>query len=152
MRRRSWRPSDSIPHRPNCSTSRGRRTSFPYIHPAYTVQLADATLPAQTFIGPSTRPVELDEALTEAIQQSWNFPEARERVAKCRHSVLLTDLMSSPLDHRDRLRLIQKTLAGLLTVVPPLAIHWRPTRQIIDPSRFLLAFKQGDAPASFKVA
>jgi hypothetical protein len=127
----------------------GEGTVLAFVHPDHPVGLKDATIPAQTCVFPTDRPFQLTKALEGDLQQSWSFPEASEVVGRCRHTVLVTDLMSSPLDYRERLGLFQDALAGVLEAVPVLAIHWRPTGQFIDPRRYLEAYREGGANRFF---
>jgi hypothetical protein len=114
-----------------------------FIHPDHPVQLKDGPLPAQTFICESEEPFEVSEDLSAALEQSWSFEGARSAVERCRSTVLVTDLMSSPLEYRERLTLFQDALAGVLEIVSCRAIHWMPSQQVIDPDRFLEAYGQG---------
>ena len=114
-----------------------------FIHPDHPVVFEEGMLPAQSFIGTTDEPFEVTESLSAAIGQSWNFPEVREAVAQCSASVLVTDLMSSPLEYAERLKLFQDVLAGVLEVIPALAIHWQPTRQIVDPQQYRDAHMRG---------
>src|SRR4051812_19286553 len=74
-----------------------------FIHPDHPVTFVEGSLPAQSFIGTTNEPFEITEAMSAAIGQSWNFPTARETVERCSAAVLVTDLMSSPLEYRERL-------------------------------------------------
>jgi len=74
-------------------------TTLAVLHPDYPVRFADGTMPAQTCVLPTDKPFRLTEALEDDLHQSWNFPEAQKVVGRCRHTVLVTDLMSSPLDY-----------------------------------------------------
>lgn len=116
-----------------------------FVFPEHKVRYQDGSLPAQLFLAQADK--SLDSGLMEdAIRQSWGCPDARERIARCTTTVLVTDLMSSGLEYRSRLLLYQQALAGILDVVPALAVHWRPTQQIIDPKHFLAALDERPAP------
>jgi len=127
----------------------GGGTVLAILHPDHPVQFADGTAPAQTCVLPTDAPFQLTEALEDALRQSWKFPEAREVVGRCRHTVLVTDLMSSLLDPGERLELFEDTLAGVLEVAPAAAIHWRPTGQFISPSAYRNAYREGGASRFF---
>jgi hypothetical protein len=98
-----------------------------FFHSDHLVKLADANLPAQTAVLLTDQPFKLTEPLTESLQQSWSFSGAADVVGHCRSTILVTDLMSSPLEYRERLELFQDALAGILAALPPFAIHWQPT-------------------------
>lgn len=127
----------------------GEGTVLAFVHPNHMVRLKDGAIPAQTCIFPTDKPFQLTESLEEDLRQSWSFPEAQEIVGRCRHTILVTDLMSSSLDYKERLGLFQGALAGVLEVVPALAVHWRPTGQFIDPGRYLRAYRESGASRYF---
>lgn len=114
-----------------------------FVHPDRPVRLKDTTIPAQVAVLATGRPFEVTPALAADLDQSWHFPAAREVVARCRHAMMVTDMMASLLDRHSRLELFQDTLAGILAAVPPAAIHWRPTGQFVDPAGFLAAHREG---------
>ena len=121
----------------------GKGTVLAFLHPDHVVQLKDATIPPQTCVFPTDEPFQLTEALEDDLRQSRAFPEAREVVGRCRHSVLVTDLLSSPLEYKERLALFEDALAGVLEAVPASAVHWRPTGKFVSPARWLQAYGEG---------
>jgi hypothetical protein len=112
-----------------------------FAHTKHGIRYKDATLPAQCLVAAPDKPFD-PAGLQPALQQSWWWPQAREVVARCRASVLVTDMMSAALDYRERLELFQKALAATLETAPALAIHWRPTGQCVNPQTFLDAVAQ----------
>lgn len=114
-----------------------------FFHWNHLVKLADANLPAQTVVLPTDQPFKLTDALTESLQQSWSFSNAADVVRRCHNTIMVTDLMSSPLEYSERLELFQDALAGILEALPALAIHWQPTGQFVNPLRFLEAYQEG---------
>jgi hypothetical protein len=120
-----------------------------FIHPDHPVRFREGELPAQTFVSPTDKPFEVTEALEAAAEQSWGFPGAREALARCRGVLMVTDLMSSTLEYRERLALFQNVLAGVLEVVPALAVHWQPSQKLVEPGRFLDAHREGGAALFF---
>lgn len=78
------------------------------------------------------------DRLDSALQQAWDFPAASEAPDRARGAALLTDLMSSPLDPRDRLNVFQRTLDGVLTLLSPVAIHWQASDRLVDPASYSL--------------
>jgi len=118
----------------------GNETSglLAFVHEDHPVQLKDARIPAQTFIALADKPVKLD-AFESALQQSWSFADARQVVSRARSAVLVTDLMSSGLEYHERLELFHNVLLGVLSVISCLAIHWQPSRHIINPNEFVSA-------------
>ena len=123
--------------------------SLLFFHRDHLVTLADAKLPAQTVVFLTDQPFRITEALTESLQQSWSFPGAADVVGRCRNTILVTDLMTSPLEYRERLELFEDALAGILEALPALAIHWRPTGRFVNPQRFLEAYDGGGSGRFF---
>jgi hypothetical protein len=109
-----------------------------FVHPDHLVHFTDRSLPAQTLITTTEKRPSVSQ-LESAIQQSWHLPEAKSVVERSRSTVLVTDIMSSPLDHRERLNLFLDVLRGTLDVVPALGIHWVQSQQITDPQAFIKA-------------
>jgi hypothetical protein len=126
-----------------------KQQSMLFFHHDHLVKLADATLPAQTVVFLTDKPFTLSEAMTESLQQSWSFSDARDVVGRCRYAILVTDLMTSRLEYRERLELFQSALAGILEALPAIAIHWRPTGQFVNPLTFLEAYKKGGSSRYF---
>ena len=105
---------------------------FAFVHPDHLVKYSNGEVPAQTVIMPATKKPQ-SEGIEASLQQSWKFPEAGEIVAKCEGAVLVTDLMSSGLEPRERLDLFIDALLSVIDVAPPDAIYWMPAGQIVDP-------------------
>lgn len=101
-------------------------------HPRHHVKLADAVIPAQTMVAVADKPLALD-VLEPALQQTWEFTDARAAANSCTWSVLVSDLMSSSLEYRARLALFHDCLRGVLDAIPCKAIHWHPSGRIVDP-------------------
>ena len=106
-------------------------------HEGHLVQFRDGSVPAQTAIMVADRPqlAQVDDAL----QQTWDWPEARGMVARSGHQVLVTELMARSLDAHTRLRLFQSVLVELVGLTPPLAVHMKHAERIVDPARLLQA-------------
>ncbi|GIP33312.1 DUF4261 domain-containing protein [Paenibacillus sp. J2TS4] len=114
-----------------------------FFHDNYRVQYKDGALPAQTCILPPERSPE--PAMYEAaLQQSWHWPEARQVVGQCRHSLLLTDFGAAGLDYKERLKLFQNALRALLETVPCDAIYWKASGKVVHPEEYLRAVSEGE--------
>jgi hypothetical protein len=107
-----------------------------FFHPDHPVHYADRQIPAQTVILTANAGFDLSE-VQSALEQAWQWPHAREVVALCRSSLLVTDMLSSGLDHRERLELLHRALVSVLEVAPCEAIYWRPSEQLVDPAAYL---------------
>jgi hypothetical protein len=122
-----------------------------FVHPDHPVRLRDATIPAQTFIASTDKTIS-SETFESALQQTWNFPEARDVVSQCTAAVLFTDLMSSALPYKERLELFEQSLLAFLEYAQPKAIHWLPTQRIVDPVVYLRAAQESQSSLFFEGA
>jgi hypothetical protein len=80
--------------------------------------------------------------LDQALEQTWDWPEAREVVASARHILLANDFMAAPLEPKVRNGQFRGFIRAIQEVVPCKAMHWMNTQQIVHPGRFL--FAQGE--------
>jgi hypothetical protein len=64
-------------------------------------------------------------------------------VADVAFTVLVTDLMCASLAPLARLHLFERTLQGVLSVVPCVGIHWLASRRIVSPQEWLGACRSG---------
>jgi hypothetical protein len=120
-------------------------TLLAFAHPDHVTELVEGPMPAQTLITETEKPFGQEAA----IQQSWSFPQARSVVAQCTDYLLVTDVMASALDYKERLALFQRVLLGTLAVVDCAAIHWLPSQQIVSPEAFLKAMQEGGSAPFF---
>lgn len=118
------------------------------VHPKHHVKLADAIIPAQTLVAAADK-TPTQDVLESALQQSWEFPEARSAVQRCSTSVLVADVMSATLEYRTRLMLFQDCLRGVLDAVACAAIHWRPSGRIVDPATWNKEYDSKDPAQRF---
>lgn len=78
-----------------------------------------------------------DEGWSEGLEQSWNWPEARDIVAECKFEIQVSDIRATELPPARRLRMIQQVVAAILHVAPCDAIYWTASRSFVSPSEFL---------------
>ena len=116
-----------------------------FVHEDHLVEFRQGKLPAQTVVLETTKPIESARYET-ALQQSWNFPQARKAVERCTATLMITEMMSSHLEYRERIGLFQNFVAGALESIPCEAIYWRPTEQIIDPKQYGYYFDEPEHP------
>lgn len=108
-----------------------------FAFPEYSVEFDEGIVPVQIAFFPSDdEPIDHD-LYAESIQQTWDWEGVADVVAKCRHRGLITDLMATRLDRHSRLELMQKVVMALLTIVDCEAIHWRPSKKIVNPQAYL---------------
>ncbi len=115
-----------------------------FAHPDHPVEFADRpAIPVETAILPGASV--LDPAvLMPAVQQSWNWPEAREVGPRCRYGLLISDLVARNLEARVRLGLFVDVVAAAVEVTQPLAIHWVSSQKLSDPGELIRAVASGD--------
>jgi hypothetical protein len=87
-----------------------------------------------------------------ALQQSWQFPEARTRSALCRAAVVVNFKGSSSLPREKRLELYQDCVAAAVELVPCEAVCWAPSGRMVDPQTLLANLADGDYPRLFNGA
>lgn len=101
----------------------------------FPVQFRDGSIPAQlALLGPVGQPPQRTDEITKALQQSWAFPAAAQVYEACSHTRLLTNMMSSPLSHQVRRRIIANGLLALLETTRVDLIYWAPTQQMLSPA------------------
>jgi hypothetical protein len=101
------------------------------------------SVPAQCVVGLSPRPVD-DRFLTAALDQSWDWKEARAAVAIHRVSVVVSDLLAAGLPYKERLDLFQQCVLSTLEIVPACAILWRPCGRLVDPTAYRRSHRTGE--------
>ena len=123
-------------------------SSLSFVHPQHPIQLSDAQIVAQTLVAVADKPVSA-ETFAAALDQTWDFASAREVVARCTASVLVTDFMSGALEYRERLDLFHCSLRAVIDMVSCSAIHWRPSGRIVDPAAWSESFDRSDPAQLF---
>jgi hypothetical protein len=121
-----------------------------FMHRDAIVSYEDADAPAQLLVQPMQQ-APSGPGIEAALQQSWNWPEARDVVATCNASVIVTDVLASGLPHRQRFHLITSAILSVLDLAPAIAIHWRMSQQMVDPTVLQETAANGDLYA-FAVA
>ncbi len=110
--------------------------------PQHRVPFKGTSVPAQGVVGLLQHPVD-DRFLTAALDQTWDWAEARAAVAGHRVSVVVSDLLAAALPYKERLELFQGVLLGVLEVVPAMGILWRPCGRLVDPKAFRRSHREG---------
>jgi hypothetical protein len=110
--------------------------------PQHRVPFRGDSVPAQCVVGLLQHPVD-DRFLTAALDQTWDWDEARAAVAGHRVSVVVSDLIAAALPYKERLELFQGVLLGVLEVVPTMAILWRPCGRLVSPTAYRRSHRDG---------
>src|SRR5215510_3958506 len=95
----------------------------------FPVQFREGSLPAQLALLPVGEKPQRTDATTQALQQSWAFPGAAQVYDECSQALWLTNMMSSPLPHQVRRKIIANGLLALLETTQVDLICWAPTQQ-----------------------
>src|SRR6185503_3751436 len=107
-------------------------------------QFKEGRLPSQLCLCRGETPIE-PSRLEKALQQTWDWSEAKQVVASATHALIANDLMAAPLDPKVRNRQFRGFIRAIQETVPCKAMHWMNTQQIINPVRFV--FQQGEGGA-----
>jgi hypothetical protein len=99
------------------------------------IQCAEGALPVQTSILSSQTPLDRDRLKPE-LDQTFEWPEARQVVSRATASLLLAELFGRWLEYKTRLDIFQKVLLAVTEVTRPLAIRWH---RMIPPAELLSA-------------
>ena len=109
-----------------------------FAHPDHLSHYGAGAVPAECIV---TLPAEVadPQALDEAVQQTWGWLRGRKVARRCGMSVGVSDYNAASLGWAERLELFQRCLAGVVEAIPCVAMHWRPTQQVVDPAEFMAA-------------
>lgn len=123
---------------------RGGEHSHSLFHDAHPVQYKNATIPAQTaLMGPT--PITTDsERWREERQQTWGTEHVDDVVNAATHTVMVTEFMSRGLDPHQRLRLFHAVLQATVEALPPTAMVFKHSVQVVTPDDYLCA--RGEPP------
>jgi Domain of unknown function (DUF4261) len=125
------------------ATSLGRVEQSPqntllhYVLKDFPVQFQDGSGAAQVLVGvhPRGRP---KWDVSKSVGQSWRLPNADQRLSTCQHSALISDLMSSPLDHHQRRTILSAVLRAAVRNSNVELVHFIPTMQLVDAQEALM--------------
>lgn len=117
--------------------------SLSFVFGDFPVTYTDMMGHAQALMSVSDKPLDA-QALEPALQQSWDWPEARAASGRHRCTLLVTDLLSSGLDYGQRLYLFTRVVRSVLETVPCLAIHWQRSQRLVDPAAYLASLSDAD--------
>jgi hypothetical protein len=111
----------------------------------HVVQFDDQTLPVSslTTILDSVRD---SQRVIDALNQTWDWPEAREALSHCHAMVGIHEVMAQTLDYKERLALFHNIVLSVLDLVPCLAIDWLSSQQIVNPQAYIESKQPDNAP------
>lgn len=113
-----------------------------FFFPDLRAPFKDSTVPVQ--IALTVKPGQLPvEEYMPVMKQTWDWAEAKEMVTKHQATVTVSDLLASSLPYKSRLGFFQNVLCGILELMKPLAIRWRPSQKFVSPTTLLAALEPG---------
>lgn len=103
-------------------------------HPEYRVQLKDGNLPTFTQFARFMKRFDRSE-FAAAVAQTWDWEEAEGILKRCKHRVLMGDVIGGGLPYKDRHRIISAVAIAWSELTRPAAIHWEPAGCMIEPAK-----------------
>ena len=102
--------------------------------PEYLVSIGDQKVPSLINIVRWAKPLDPSD-FEAALEQTFDWPDAEETVARCRHKVLVADLIGAGLPYRQRYELISTVVTAVAELTEPSAIHWEAAGCVVQPAR-----------------
>lgn len=91
--------------------------------------------PLVTAVVPGS-PLGQDGKTLPDVSQTWDWAEADATVARCRASVLVTELLADGHSATARVEALGRVVAALVASTGPLAISWARSQRVSDPATF----------------
>jgi hypothetical protein len=122
-----------------------------FFFPDLRVPFKEGTAPVQVAmkVQSSALPPEQTQA---DLKQTWDWTEAKDKVARHQSHVVVSDLLAAALPYKSRLGFFQNVLGGLLELMTPVALRWRPSAKIVNPAALMKALEPGDGRDPIKGA
>lgn len=108
------------------------------------VQYKEGRLPTQLCLCRGDSPPDVAR-LEKALQQTWDWDEARNVVASAKHMLLANDFVAAGLEPKLRNKQFRGFIRAIQEVAPCNALHWINTQLIVHPGRFV--FQQAEIGA-----
>jgi hypothetical protein len=105
--------------------------------------VADGLLPAMGLAAPLDRLPDADK-LRSALEQTWDWPGARDAVAASTASIVVSDFCARGLDREERLDVYLGMVSSLIELTPCRAILWTPAGKLVDPKALLRSLEPGE--------
>lgn len=113
-----------------------------FFFPDLRAPFKDSTVPVQVALAVAPGPLPVDQVMP-MMKQTWDWAEAKDVVVKHQAVATLSDLLASALPYKSRLGFFQNVLCGILELLKPLAIRWRPSGRFVNPTVLLAALEPG---------
>jgi len=103
-------------------------------HPDHLVSVGDRKIPTFINIIRWAKPIGPAD-FKSALEQTFDWAEAEDTVARCRHKILVADLTGGGLPYQQRYELIGAVVRAVSEVTKPSAIQWEAADCIVQPER-----------------
>jgi hypothetical protein len=113
-----------------------------FFFPDLRAPFKESTVPVQIAMTVTPGQLPVDQVMP-VMKQTWDWAEAKDVVSKHQAIVTVSDLLASGLPYKSRLGFFQNVLCGILELLKPLAIRWRPSGKFVNPSVLLAAPEPG---------
>ncbi len=84
------------------------------------------------------------EELKPYLSQTWDWADKQKAVAQHSSRIILKDLLAQELAYKSRLGLFHNVLLGVMELLMPVAIIWKPSMKLVDPIALRMALRPGD--------
>jgi hypothetical protein len=108
------------------------------------MQFKEGRLPSQLCLCRADSPPDAGR-LSQALEQTWDWEEARQAVASTKHVLVANDLLAGGLEAKLRNKQFRGFIRAIQEVAPCRAMHWMNTQHIVNPARFV--FQQDEQQA-----
>lgn len=122
-----------------------------FFFPDLRVPFKEGTAPVQVALMVASTPIPADQAQIE-LKQTWDWAEAKDRLARHQSHVVVSDLLAVGLPYKSRLGFFQNVLGGILELMTPVAIRWRPSQKFVNPVVLMKALEPGEGRDPIKGA
>jgi hypothetical protein len=113
-----------------------------FFFPDLRAPFKDSTVPVQIAMTVTPGQLPVDQVMP-VMKQTWDWAEAKDVVSKHQAIVTVSDLLASGLPYKSRLGFFQNVLSGILELLQPLALRWRPSGKFVNPTVLLAALEPG---------
>jgi Domain of unknown function (DUF4261) len=95
----------------------------------------DGSVPLLTVLMPGSPLGQSGKALPD-VSQTWDWDGAEDAVARCRSSVLVTEMLGEGRTPQERWNAMSDVVAELIRHTHPTAVSWPQSQRVGDPERF----------------
>ena len=122
-----------------------------FFFPDLRVPFKQGTAPVQIAMTVEPSPVPADQVQAE-LKQTWDWAEAKDKLARHKFHVVVSDLLAAALPYKSRLGFFQNVLSGILELLTPIAVRWRPSGKLVNPAALVKALEPGQGRDPIKGA